>query len=120
MGPVKAAEPFFDDSISPALQAWALLKRFIVGHAFEHPKLFKRMSPLTDDIWELRTDDLRFFGWFPRKDCFIATSGDLFANLKADEALYEKHRIAAIEFRAQLDLDQPKYAKGAKHDDVVS
>ncbi|MDX8526308.1 hypothetical protein RFM68_17550 [Mesorhizobium sp. MSK_1335] len=117
---MKTAKPFYDDSVSPALQAWALLKRFIAGQAFEHPRLFKRMSPLGDDVWELRTDDLRFFGWFPHKDCFIANSGDLFGNLKADKALYEKHRIAVIEFRTQIDLDAPKYAKGAKHHDVVS
>lgn len=83
-------------------------------------KAFRKMRPLTDDVWEFRTPDLRFFGWFHKPNCFVAVSGALFKDLKADKSLYEKHRIAVIEARKAIELDEPKYLAGAGEDDVVS
>lgn len=119
-GDVKKAEAFYQDDLAPALQARNLIKSFETGAPFKGSKLFKKMSPLSDDIFELRSPDLRFFGWFPKIDHFIAVRGDLFENLKADTSLYEQHRLAAVGFRQELDLDEPKYTPGAGEQDVVS
>ncbi|MBY5743494.1 hypothetical protein HFO28_07795 [Rhizobium leguminosarum] len=116
---VKTATAFYEGDIQPKRQALAILKDFIVGKPFPGPKLYKKMSPHTDDVWELRTPDLRFFGWFYRKNCYIATSGELFEKLKADERLYEEHRINCIKARNGMDLDPPKYLQGATADDVI-
>ncbi|MDF1599686.1 hypothetical protein PZ895_07840 [Mesorhizobium sp. YIM 152430] len=117
---VKAARSFYRDHIAPAQQALAILQSYNAGHAFIGSRMFQRMSPSSDDIWEMRTPDLRFFGWVPTRDCFIAVKGDLFENLKNDKSLYERHRIDAKLHRADTDLDEPKYQAGAKEADIVS
>lgn len=117
---VKTAEPFYADNIAPRHQAFDLLKSFIVGKPFIGNRLFKRMRPNEQDIYELRTKDLRFFGWFPVMDCFVAVSGDLFERLKNDQSLYEEHRINCHTYREKLDLDEPKYIPGAGERGVIS
>lgn len=119
-GPVMSAVSFYPDDIAPKLQAHALLKDFITGKPFCGTRLFKKMSPASDDVWELRSPDIRVFGWFPRKDCYVATSGDLFGNLKGDPPLYEKHRIDCVSFRSEIQMTEPMYVAGANENDVVS
>lgn len=114
------AAAFYSESMRPALQAQNLLRHFISGKPMQHSRLFRQMSPLSNDVWELRSDDLRFFGWFHRKDCYVAVSGDLFENLKADKSLYEMHRIKAVKARDALNLNDPKHLQGAGRHDVLS
>lgn len=119
-GPVMSAESFYSENAKPRYQARDLLKTYLSGKPFGSGRMFKRMRPASNDVFELRSPDLRFFGWFVRKDVFIAVIGDLFENLKADESLYEKHRIDCMNFRDQIDLDEPKYTPGAGEQDVIS
>ena len=114
------AQAFYPEDIAPRQQAASILKQYITGKPFVGSRMFKRLSPLSDDVWELRTPDLRFFGWIPRKDVFLAVRGDLFVNLKNDATLYEKHRIATKAVRASINHDEPKYLRGAKENDIVS
>ncbi|WP_132589063.1 hypothetical protein [Rhizobium sp. BK068] len=117
---VKNAEAFYRGDLEPKRQAYAILKDFITGKPFPGPKLYKKMRPVSDEVWELRTPDLRFFGWFVRKDCLIVVSGALFINLKADSSLYEEHRLKCIRARNDIDLDPPKCLQGAEPNDVIS
>jgi hypothetical protein len=78
------------------------------------------MSPSGDDVYELRSADLRFFGWFPKMDVFVAVRGDTFTKLKNDPKLYELHRITTLEFRDAIDLDEPKFEPGAGDFGVIS
>ncbi|WP_158704421.1 hypothetical protein [Rhizobium sp. NXC24] len=114
------ATQFYADDISPRQQAFAIIKDFIAGKPFPGPRMFKRMRPGSDDVWEMRTADLRFFGWFAAKDCFVAVAGDFFETLKEDKSRYEAHRLDVLAKRIAIDLDEPKYLKGAKENDVVS
>ena len=114
------AEAFYREDIAPRLQAAAILKQYITGRPFIGSRMFKRLSPSSDDVWELRTPDLRFFGWAPMKDVFLAVCGDVFANLKSDQSLYEAHRISTKAVREKLNLDEPKFLKGANENDIVS
>jgi hypothetical protein len=120
MDDVRKATALSRLDISPGLQALDLLKQFIGGKPFDDPRLFKRMMPMSDDIWEFSTPDLRFFGWFAERDCYIAVAGDFVENLKNDKKLYEVHRIASMDHRKTLDLDEPKYLKDGKYRDVIS
>lgn len=118
---VMRAKAFYSDSISPKQQAYSLIKHFISGKPMRGTRLFQRMSPSGDDVWEFRSaPDLRFFGWFPKKDAYIAVKGDFFETLKADKTLYDQHRLDVIQFRKQIDLNEPKYVPGAGENDVVS
>lgn len=120
LGSVLKEVPFYATNAPPRYQAQSLIKDFITGKPFRETRLFKRMRPNSNDVYELRSDDLRFFGWFPRMDVFVAVRGDTFTNLKNDLTLYELHRIATLDFRNAIDLDEPKYEPGAGEFGVIS
>jgi hypothetical protein len=40
----------------------------------------KCLQPVEDGVWELRTHDLRFFGWFWRRGVFVTAEADTKAN----------------------------------------
>lgn len=117
---VKAAQSFYAESIRPSGQALDILKTYITGKTVTGTRMFTRMRPITDDVWEMRTDDLRFFGWVPEPNSYIAVVGDFFEHLKADPSLYELYRIKTLTERAQLNLDDPKYIAGAQERDIVT
>src|SRR5262245_12753872 len=71
-GPLKSAKALDSYNASPAHQAFALFQQFISGAPLNAGKQFKRMLPKADDVFEFVTPDIRFFGWFYKRDCFIA------------------------------------------------
>src|SRR4051794_35413181 len=50
---------------SPAEQMDDLLHRFITGGTLLYWNEFHEMKPIDLGVWELKTVDLRVFGWFP-------------------------------------------------------
>lgn len=56
---------------------------------------------------ELKTPDLRVFGWLAKRDCFIAAFGD-WADKVKDHGLYRGYRLEIRRLRrqwgAELDL----------------
>lgn len=76
------------------------------------------MMPNKHGVWELRTHDLRIFGFFSRKGVFIATSADTKARCKVT-GTYGKHRRDAVQARETLDLDPPKFVPGSTLADVL-
>lgn len=71
-------------------------------------------------VWELKTPDLRIFGWFPFKNTFIAVNGCQTQKVKEINGLYGGFRDEVVWYRKQLDLDEPKFLSGEDHSDVVS
>lgn len=118
-GPVRRATPFDASSIKPALQAHALFLQFISGKPMSVGRQFKRMRPHERDVFELRTDDLRIFGWFPAKNIFIAVVGDFMENTHGHD-LYPGYRDLVVRERELIDLDEPKWQPGASEYDVIS
>ena len=41
------------------------------------------LSPHADGVWELKTPDVRLFGWFPEKDYLVLHLGEMKSRLKA-------------------------------------
>ena len=80
---------------------------------------FKPLNHLSEGVWELKTADVRIFGWFAVKDCFIGTDGDLKRNI-IDRNLYRPYAEQAARFRSLLDLDEPKFVTGEDPRNVVS
>lgn len=70
-------------------------------------------------VWEFKTPDVRIFGWFPKKDCFIAVCADD-ATFTKTHRLYHGYIGQAVDFREKLDLDCPKYIEGVDPYAVVS
>jgi hypothetical protein len=104
---------------SPAQQLDALLYEFCVGQAIPVVHRFKALDHLADGIWELKTADLRLFGWFAYKDCFIICDCNLAREVKRMN-MYRAYCEQAVRFRNVLNLDEPKFISGDNPHDVVS
>ena len=104
--------------LSPDEQLYDLLRRFLSGGRLEYGHDLHELEPLEHDVWELKTTDVRIFGWFPGKCEFVAVSADLKKSIM-DSGLYPGYRDEVVKFRDQLDLDEPKYQLGASYDDVL-
>jgi hypothetical protein len=105
--------------LAPLEQLFAFVQIFCADEPLTYGDHFKPLYCRGQGDWELRTDDLRVFGWFPIKDHFVG--------VVADDATYIKqHRLYAgyigevVRFRNQLDLDEPKFIQSEEAKDVVS
>ncbi|MBR1148368.1 hypothetical protein [Bradyrhizobium sp. AUGA SZCCT0431] len=105
---------------SPKLQFDDLVALFCSGEQLTYDLHFKPLNHVEDGIWELKTTDLRIFGWFSQKDCFIGVIGDTKRRI-LDYGLYGPYaKMEVTPFRNQIDLDPPKYVPGKNPHDVVS
>ena len=77
------------------------------------------IQPLGDGVWYLKTPDLRIFGWFWKRDCFIGVVPDTAERVKKYN-LYNGYREEVIRFRNELDLDEPKFIAGTDPNAVIS
>lgn len=103
----------------PIEQLDALIAQFCSGEALAYGQRFKPLNHLGDGIWELKTADLRMFGWFNKQDCFVATNCDLKRTI-VESHLYRPYCEQAVRFRDQLELDEPKFITGDDPNVVVS
>jgi len=104
---------------SPAEQLDDLWARFCLGDVLVVDRHFKPLQHIADGVWELKTTDLRIFGWFPQKDHFIAVLADLKRALVQNRS-YGVYRRAVVAARDALPLDNPKFITGTDPNDVVS
>lgn len=113
-------QPTWNRELSPLEQIDALMEIFCsgqplaIGQTFKH--LFFRDAA---GIWELKTADVRIFGWFPWKDHFIASAAGLADHIKTHN-LYHGYSVQAQRDRDLLNLDKPKFIFGDNPNDVVS
>ncbi len=72
------------------------------------------LEPGRDEVWEMKTADLRIFGWIYRPRVFIASFvgyADWYKQPKPQKS-YDTAREQVKEIRAALDLDEPKFTGG--------
>lgn len=104
---------------SPVQQLDALVEIFCSGEALTIGRRFKTLNHLGAGVWELKTPDLRLFGWFPHKNCFLLVELDLTNKVKTHN-LYAGYAGSVVRKRDGLDLDEPKYVTGTDPSNVVS
>ncbi|MCB9947888.1 MAG: hypothetical protein H6842_08675 [Rhodospirillaceae bacterium] len=104
---------------SPEEQLDALIATYCSGEVLQYGRQFKTLNHVRDGIWELKTADLRMFGWFQARDCFIGTAANC-ADLIKVHRLYYGYCSEAVRKRELLDLDEPKYVPGNDPNAVVS
>jgi hypothetical protein len=73
---------------------------------------FRDMMPAEDETWELITYQLRFCGWFYRKDQFVIAHPDTAVNIKSSKDGYRAAMRKVINTRNRLDLDEPRFVGG--------
>lgn len=106
-------------SETPQEQVSALVSRFISGEGLIFDYNFNVLHPYKDGVWELKTADVRLFGWFHKCDCFVGAFIDETWRIKQHD-LYAGYRGEVIRFRNALDLDEPKFIPGGEPVNVVS
>lgn len=104
---------------TPSEQLDALTYEFCSGAALPINRRFKALVHLGDGVWELKTADLRLFGWFTQKDHFVVSDCDAAQRVK-ESNLYKGYCEQAVRFRNALDLNEPKFVTGDNPDDVIS
>ncbi len=105
--------------LSPRDQVIDLFQRFIFGRKLRYGTEIHELRPAEKDVWELKTADIRIFGWFVERDIFIAVSGGD-ATFVKEKDLYHGFVGEVERNRNQLDLDEPKRIIGAEYDQVLS
>lgn len=94
---------------TPLEQIDALFERFVTAKNLNYGRDFWHMFPHEMDVWELKTDDVRIFGWFVTVDifvCVVANDSDFVHTHK----LHTGYVGEVVRFRDALDLDEPKIA----------
>lgn len=104
---------------SPAEQVDFLLYDFIRGADLCHYKRAHIMVPSECGVFEIKTADIRFFGWFPAVDNFIAADV-VTAVFCKERGLYDGYRDQVRRRRDLLDLDVPKFLSGGIFDVLSS
>ena len=105
---------------TPAEQLDNVLYKWIAGKEIKYDRMFKDLMPMKDEVWELKTADLRIFGWMYQPGKFIAVFADyadLYKGTRAKKS-YEDARERVLKARAELKLDEPKFT-GGTFDDLV-
>ena len=106
-GRLKASDP-------PKEQVDNILYRWITGKDILYTRQFQDLMPRADEVWEMKTADIRIFGWIYQPRKFIAVFGDYADLYKGKNASrsYEDARRTVIRERDNLDLSPPKFAEG--------
>lgn len=112
--PTLQSDNYVPGALRPEEQTDVLLYQLISGQG-QVALPPKCLRPQEDGVWELRTHDLRFFGWFWRPKIFIMTSIEVASRCK-ELNLYGGHRDQAKHFRDGLDLEPPKFVSGEIED----
>lgn len=101
---------------TPKQQVVALFRAFIRGDDPSNFMLPTLMEPNENWVWELRTPDLRLFGWFYRRGCFIVTGVNT-KKVCVDQRLYGGYRDECVSWRNRSELEPPIVLEG-RHKDV--
>ena len=104
---------------TPTEQIDQLFYNFLSGFPLVHMRQFRFIRSEKNAVWELKTPDIRIFGWFLQKDCFVCVFGNWADEVK-DHNLYRGYRIAIRRFRRELNLDDSFCVQGVDPSDVIS
>lgn len=114
-GPLAVAHRDRGRNLTPREQVEEGFYEFIKGDPMAYGKDCRKLDPLNRHVWELKTTDVRIFGWFPRIATFVMVGGAMRADL-TDFASYKPHIDRVVRFRSALRLDEPKALEGGFRD----
>jgi hypothetical protein len=105
--------------LTPAEQLDLLFYEFTCGAPLAPVRHFRVVRHERFPVWELKMPDLRVFGWFAQKDCFIAAFGDWTDKIK-DHGLYRGYRLEVRRLRRRLGAEPDLCVEGDTPGDVLS
>jgi hypothetical protein len=103
---------------SPKQQIDYRFYQWVSGQEISYNRMFKDLSPASAEVWEMKTVDVRVFGWMYKPGVFIAVFGDYADFYKPPSARksYESAIRRVKDARERLELDEPKYVGGTFHE----
>ena len=102
-------------------QVTDIIRQFRSGAALHFSRQFNFLTPIDSGVWELKTGDVRLFGWFPSFDSFIAgIGGDANFIKDSPKVRYAECVDLVVKDRDALDLDNPKFISSTDPRDVIS
>jgi hypothetical protein len=101
-------------AFTPKEQFIERMRQWMSGDPMAYGRMFHDMDPKSDGVWEIKTADLRIFGWMYRPRLFIALRGGYTDHYKEPTKIktYADERRKVVKARDALPLDGEKYAKG--------
>lgn len=105
--------------LTPVEQLDYLFYTFVSGKPLVHSRQFRSIRSEPNAVWELKTVDFRIFGWFAKRDCFVAVFGDWTDHVK-DHDLYRGYRLQVRRLRRSLGIGEELCVQGVDPEDVVS
>jgi hypothetical protein len=96
-----------------------LINTFLSGRPLVFMKQFRSIRAEKNAVWELKTPDVRIFGWFLKKDCFVAVFGN-WTDVIKDHDLYRGYRISIRRMRREWGVDESLCVQGVMPGDVLS
>lgn len=115
---LRALSAYRPEDIPPAHQVRAMLRDFVTGEEFDEGRMFRRMRPYERDVFELKTPDVRIFGWFYKPRVFIASHVCTMEKAHAAPGIHNYFRDETVKARNAIELDPPKCVYGAEASDV--
>jgi hypothetical protein len=109
----------YGSEIAPIEQLDDFLANYCAGEVLTFRRQFRPIIHIDKGVWELKTVDLRLFGWFHRRDCFVCSAVDDATRVKS-VPLYSGYRDQAVHDRESIDLDEPKFVPGEDPNAVLS
>jgi hypothetical protein len=106
-----AIVPRFEDDSSAPIQVEEEFSGFRYGYGLAFGTDARRLEPTDFSVWELKTPDVRIFGWFPAMNHFVAHMGEAKANLP-DWDDYRPYVDEVVRFRNSLVGFLPTHVTG--------
>jgi hypothetical protein len=109
-------------NFTPKQQLYVRFKEWIIGKPMVRDRMFRDMRPLQDGVVELKTADLRLFGWTPYVKALVLTRVGMADDYKwqtvngvrqPPKKSYEDEKKKVIAYRDATPLDEPKFVTGA-------
>jgi hypothetical protein len=102
---------------SPSDQMNTVLRKWNTGKPMAQGRAFAIMRPTPKFVWEMKTADLRIFGWIYRPKVFVAAFAGFADDYKSQNGKppiesYAAARDRVLWIRDRLDLDPPPFVKG--------
>lgn len=108
---------------TPQEQFDDILLRWNSGKPLRYNRALKDLTPVEKEVWEMKTADIRVFGWLYRPKQFMAAFAGYADDYKRQEGKppkesYDEARDRVVAIRDRIDLDPPKFTTG-KYDELV-
>ncbi|MBR9840291.1 MAG: hypothetical protein GYB50_20710 [Rhodobacteraceae bacterium] len=106
--------------LSPEEQVFSTFVEYASGEVLSSDRRFKKLNWTPERyVWEFKTDDVRVFGWVPKKDAFVCCFGDSADRIKLFDS-YGRYMAQTVYVRENINLDEPKCLRSGEYIDVLS